>query len=180
MADTRSSRDYEYGWTHANSDNWMEQAACDGRSDLFTEKPGFSKAVLICQSCPVVEQCGKSATYEDFSWTVRAGRMPTSVSPRNIGRPVKGKTNSLTCPKGHVGEVRINEFGQRKGCRGCDRERKQAKHAPKPRELKNTCKNGHTGQYEYEQREGGKRFCRACRRINARRYEKERGARMKA
>lgn len=180
MADTRSSRDYEYDWTHANSDSWMERAACDGMSGLFTHKSGFAKAVLICRSCPVIEQCGKTATREDFAWTVRAGEMPTSVSPRNVGRPTKGKTNDLTCLRGHVGEVRINEFGQRKGCRTCDREKKQARHEPKPRVLKNTCKNGHTGQYEYEQREGGKRFCRACRRINARRYEKERSARMKA
>lgn len=69
----------------------------------------FDQAKKICDSCPVIEQCGREAAANgDHEFTFRAGIYPRQFRPRGRGRPAKGtvitylKTDE-PCPSGHVG-----------------------------------------------------------------------------
>lgn len=177
--------------------SWLELAACAGKPEMFTvmdlkldehssyseakhklaENDKFKKAIAICKTCPVQQQCGEAALPEDWQWTVRAARMPGVFNTRPRGRPASSDYNSVgerVCANGHVGEMKVTK-GRRIRCYACERERsiRRAKErGVKPRVLKNECSHGHVGMYERDSR--GVRFCRGCRRIESARYDKKR------
>jgi hypothetical protein len=184
MVQIKHNQYIDYDWTHERPGEWMNQAACIGKAELFMvkdrEKSGGSlsrwngydpvrltEARVICMSCPVFYQCETSATPEDFAWTVRAGRLPsifnTQKSERPVGRPPKRPNVDGVCRNGHVGMMRGNNRGRY--CSECARLQKEAKRRAAgipERTMKTVCKNGHEGMYK--RAKSGKRICVGCRR----------------
>lgn len=83
---------------------WMGSAACkDADPDLFTlhEFDGYDRSqafreenearfklgLAYCEHCPVIQECGDSASPTDFKNTVRGGRSPYST--KNIFTPAQ-------------------------------------------------------------------------------------------
>lgn len=81
----------------------------------------FERALEICASCPVLNQCEEDAEPGDFRWTVRAGRLPVAYNAALAGRPV---VTSKTCGEGH-------EMTKRPGngwyCLPCQNEKAKAR-----------------------------------------------------
>lgn len=168
-------------------ESWKGKAACIGQSQLFDvadsrgdrdplsglkwkayDREKFDKAIAICRTCPVQQECGDTAQPEDWQWTVRAGKMPAAFNTRGRGRPSinPAPISDDMCGRGHTGRMRITAKGRR--CYACEDESRQSKRKPKPVELKNECSNGHKGMYERDNR--GVRFCRGCRRVENQKY----------
>lgn len=160
--------------------DWVEQAACKGRSELFDildkdrypnmsrvklkylNNSNFLKAKAICDTCPVIKECQASATAEDREFTFRAGNPPTGYTFRNYGRPSKGgRPRNAFCSQGHD-SWNDRPDGSRY-CTTCESFRKRLvarQEGVRPKGKRNMCKRGHiaivTGST-------GRRYCKTCR-----------------
>lgn len=172
--------------------HWSEIASCHGQVDLFTvselDSPDFlkagvgstgndlkkfniskiEKAIAICDGCEVKKRCELNADWEDRAHTVRGGKWPTTVSPRQAGRPRKGEVvraanprPGIKCKRGHEGNWRYKSGTTYWQCIFCERMSKQDKQEwDKANDPQNTCKNGHKN---WGSNGGGRKTCLTCR-----------------
>lgn len=88
--------------TSSPLERWVDQAACAGMDielffpeqkagmDRTHERPRLARALLICASCPVLEQCKTDALERRDTWGVRGGMTPGELMAA-IGRTRQGK-----------------------------------------------------------------------------------------
>lgn len=172
--------------------HWSELASCVGKFDDFSKttsvkyappgvrtekdllaynKTKFHKAAEICLACPVLGECEKDSTPEDYEADmVRAGRIPAGFgNPR--GRPQgrrglsPGITRDKECGRGHDGYWVLRGGYYR--CRKCASDRDYARdhglrYDPIPTvDVTSPCPAGHM-----EWSTTGKQTrCLACRRV---------------
>lgn len=73
-------------------------------------------AVSICLECPVMVQCAKAASKEDFKWTVRGGEKPF-ISIGNKGDRSAPKCNH----RRNISDPRARTSGYKVACEDCAR-----------------------------------------------------------
>ena len=89
----------------------------------------FAEAKTICDSCPVLKQCGENASGDDLAFTFRAGRRPRSFSGKTSGRAPGPR---LERPRDAKGRLLRDGF--------CDRGHEMEEGA----RICNTCRNAAT------------------------------------
>lgn len=74
--------------------DWVEDAACAGEDPSYFEyEPGVDEEISdalaryelakeICDACPVIKECSKTADKSDRTWTTRGGLMPLALRRR--------------------------------------------------------------------------------------------------
>jgi hypothetical protein len=139
-----------YLYPDVSPDRWEEQANCKGKAfELFeyqdTDSPltdgmnyrtrmefnkvNYELASEICIECPVMLECGESASAQEKHWTVRGGLMPgrfeyESKRYDNNGRP-RSKGDDRICQRGHV----VKGGGRCPVCKKATNERARARKA---------------------------------------------------
>ncbi|MGA5354024.1 HNH endonuclease signature motif containing protein [Streptomyces thermodiastaticus] len=123
----------------------------------------------------------------DHRCRVRACSNPAHLEPvthaENVRRGKAGAhyRNRTECPQGHPYDDQ-NTYRRRNGgraCRQCDRDRKKAANAAKPkapRQLKTHCVNGHEFTPENTGHTGQRRYCRECSRTASRAHARRKRA----
>ncbi len=69
-----------YGWTETEN-AWRAKAACEGRgADMFpTTEPAVRRALNVCRSCSVIDECAAFATAGRITAGVWGGRHRTAT-----------------------------------------------------------------------------------------------------
>lgn len=101
------------------TDDWRDDAACKGLTDLFFLEAGESAAMAraICRGCPVKGQCEAAGATELYG--VWNGRTPKQ---RGIERLAPARAEITHCPSGHPyneENTRWDRDGHRR-CRKCN------------------------------------------------------------
>lgn len=184
--------------------NWMELAACLGKSDTFTlmshEVGKELKLTLldvwrintakvrvakgICATCPVSGECLAAATPLDRTESVWGGQTPTNLSASPPVNRSIGSRDGRPCVNGHRDEWSVSSRGYH-SCLACGREKNErARRKAAEREGREYgtankdqthCLRGHPLP---EKNIHGKRVCMPCRRIIAAEYRERHRAKL--
>lgn len=137
-------------------------------------------AAKVCSTCPMKGACAETASPEDFKFTMRAGKMPTSFSPAKRGRPAKER-----CPKDHDPNWGFKSGTKYRTCLTCRAEQAHARNiarranSPKVELVKGesrgvTCKFNHD-EWVKDHSNGGRWWrCVPCRRERNKRNARKR------
>jgi len=179
--------------------DWRLKAACREGDPEMWEAGGVEQvgpllnARRICNTCPVREQCERSATKADLQYSMRAGKWPLLQPKRPRGRPVgyspvtgqaelsgEQKASRLSmlelgkCKNDHPidSPADLSSGGRCRVCENLDKEKARRERGAVPKGTATHCREGHeyTPENTYTPPSNpGKRECIACRRVRKQR-----------